>query len=595
MRRKWKRKTDTGTVILHWLLVGTLAVSTATGLRIASDGLSAGFVQSLADLLPAHNVWFFHIIAGIGVLVIAAAYPIYLYSTGLGRRIFIDRTRLTALWNGGSARWGAVNVLLYWLLFGLLVAQLTSGILLHRGFGGSVVDLHLLVTWLILTYTAVHVAAHLAFGGWRQIARVFRPSPIPTSRPIAFDSDVGETVGQRALFSGRAKLIAFTFVAGSSAAIAFFVYDRLSRDILYVTRVPKGAIPKLSGDLSDPVWRSAKPLFVRTQQGANLDGSGESMVEIRALHDDQTAYFAFTWQDSTRSLKHFPLIKQTDGWHLLQHEVDLPQFKFLPNVKIISEADAAEPNATNFEDTYSEDKFSVMLSKQEKPFGPGAFHMGRQPIANMPASSSGRGLHYTTDGSTVEVWLWHAASGTDTDQCDEDHIGGPARATPEQISGIVPYKGGYISDNSKHTVVDNYRRTSSLVVPRLLPRDLDATRVAMGDIDLDCDHGEAENARWWIRETDGITYSSERDTEIPVGTIIPGVVTPTRISRSPDDLQCAARWAAGRWTLIAERRLDTHRADDTPISNGTFLWVAVFDHTPTRHTRHIRPIQLELR
>jgi hypothetical protein len=56
------------------------------------------------------------------------------------------------------------------------------------------------------------------------------------------------------------------------------------------------------------------------QQGANLDGSGESTVEIRAVYDGDTAYFAFTWQDSTRSVKDFPLLKAIDGWHRLADE-----------------------------------------------------------------------------------------------------------------------------------------------------------------------------------------------------------------------------------------------------------------------------------
>jgi hypothetical protein len=597
MRRRWTRKTDTGTVVLHWLLVAALAVSTVTGLRIASDGASAALAKSFADFLPAHNIWFFHIIAGIGVLVIAAAYPIYLRGTGLGRRILLDRTRLAALFRGGSARWGAVNVILYWLLFALLVVQLASGILLHRGFGGSIVDLHHIVTWLILGYMAVHILAHFAFGGWRQLARVFRPSPIPTSKGSLFADDGPAFVARPNFLSARAKLVTLTCIAGLAAAVGFFLYDRLSRDMLYVTRLPKGITPRLSGDLSDPVWRSTKPLLVRTQQGANLDGTGESTVEIRALHDDQNAYFAFTWQDSTRSLKHFPLIKQADGWHLLQHEGELPQYKFLPDVTLISEANAGEPNPSNFEDTYSEDKFSVMLSNQEKRFGPGAFHMGRQPIAELPASSSGRGLHYTSDNSIVEVWLWHADSGTDTDQCDDDHIGGPLRPTPEQTAGIEPYPGGYMSDKWKHTMSENYRRAAyqSVVTPRMLPKDLAATHAAMGDIDLDCDHGEAETARWWIKEDDAVPYSGDRDNPIPVGTIIPGVITPAQVNRTPDDLQCSARWAAGRWTLIAQRHLDTHRPGDIAIGDGTFMWVAVFDHTPSRHTRHIRPIQLELR
>jgi Ethylbenzene dehydrogenase/Prokaryotic cytochrome b561 len=597
MRRRWTRKTDTGTVVLHWLLVATLTVSTVTGLRIASDGQSAALAKFFADFLPSHNIWFFHIIAGIGVLVIAAAYPIYLRGTGLGRRISLDRTRLAALFKSGSARWGTVNIVLYWLLFALLVIQLASGILLHRGFGGSIVDLHHIVTWLMLGYMVAHILAHFAVGGWRQLARVFRPSPIPASKRPLFEEDGPVFVHRANLFSARTRLVIVTCIAGLAAALGFFLYDRLSRDVLYVTRLPKGIIPRLSGDLSDPVWRSTKPLFVRTQQGANLDGTGESTVEIRAVHDDQNAYFAFTWQDSTRSLKHFPLIKQADGWHLLQHEGELPQYKFLPDVTLISQAVAAEPNPSNFEDTYSEDKFSVMLSNQEKRFGPGAFHIGRQPIAEMPPSSSGRGLHYTSDNSIVEVWLWHADSGTDTDQCDDDHIAGPAQPTPEQAAGIEPYRGGYTSDKSKHTMLENYRRAAnqSVVTPRMLPRDLAVTHAAMGDIDLDCDHGEAENARWWTREEDAVPYSSDRDSLIPVGTIIPGVITPTQVNRTPDDLQCSARWAAGRWTLIAQRHLDTHHPGDITIGDGTFMWVAVFDHTPSRHTRHIRPIQLELK
>ena len=146
-------------------------------------------------------------------------------------------------------------------------------------------------------------------------------------------------------------------------------------------------------------------------------------------------------------------------------------------------------------------------------------------------------------------------------------------------------------------MLENYRRVAnqSVVIPRMLPKDLAVTHAAMGDIDLDCDHGEAESARWWIREDESVPFSTDRDSLIQVGTIIPGVITPAQLKRTPDDLECSARWAAGRWTLIAQRHLDTHRAGDIAIADGTFMWVAVFDHTPSRHTRHIRPIQLELR
>ena len=40
---------------------------------------------------------------------------------------------------------------------------------------------------------------------------------------------------------------------------------------------------------------------------------------------------------------------------------------------------------------------------------------------------------------------------------------------------------------------------------------------------------------------------------------------------------------AGSWK--AARRLDTRSASDLPIRDGMFLWVSVFDHSQTRHTR----------
>ena len=104
------------------------------------------------------------------------------------------------------------------------------------------------------------------------------------------------------------------------AVSAFFYLDRLSRDTLHIARIAKAAAPRFPGDLSDPAWRSAKPLVVMTQQGSNLDGSGATAVEVRALHDGETAYFAFTWRDSTRSLKQTPLIKTSDGWRVLHDE-----------------------------------------------------------------------------------------------------------------------------------------------------------------------------------------------------------------------------------------------------------------------------------
>ena len=42
------------------------------------------------------------------------------------------------------------------------------------------------------------------------------------------------------------------------------------------------------------------------------------------------------------------------------------------------------------------------------------------------------------------------------------------------------------------------------------------------------------------------------------------------------------------------RRLEA-KSPDVPISTGTYMRVAVFDHAQIYHTRHIRPIRIELR
>ena len=49
----------------------------------------------------------------------------------------------------------------------------------------------------------------------------------------------------------------------------------------------------------------------------------QTTVEIRAVHDGKQAYFLFTWEDPTRSLKQLPLIKKIDGWHLLHDGYDV--------------------------------------------------------------------------------------------------------------------------------------------------------------------------------------------------------------------------------------------------------------------------------
>jgi hypothetical protein len=55
------------------------------------------------------------------------------------------------------------------------------------------------------------------------------------------------------------------------------------------------------------------------------------------------------------------------------------------------------------------------------------------------------------------------------------------------------------------------------------------------------------------------------------------------------------QWADGWWRMEVKRRLETSSDYDVAIADGTFLWVSVFDHSQTRHSFHLRPLQIEVR
>jgi len=354
----------------------------------------------------------------------------------------------------------------------------------------------------------------------------------------------------------------------------------LAVDQLQIHRISSADAPILDGDTSDRAWRSIQPFSVMTNQGGNFDGKGESRIDIRAVHDGTWAYFLFTWEDPTRSLKHLPLIKEIDGWHMLHDGYE-----------------------SGDEHDYNEDKFSVLLTTLDATLaGDRTFHAGTHPIPEAPPTMTGRGLHYTPGNDVyVDVWLWKATSSGSTGWMDDSHFGPPLDPTPMQVRNVVPYRGGFAPDPGTANYADNFIMSDEpavdgkrMITPRRLPRDLAKTTAAMGEIDLDPNHGESDGARWFMTEAESVPYSSGQDVTVPVGTVIPGVIIGGEFSGDRADIRCAARWASGHWALEVARRLDTHSQYDVPLQTGVFMRVAAFDHSQIRHTRHVRPIRLEV-
>jgi hypothetical protein len=628
-----RRKTDYGTVVLHWLLVAAVSVAFLTGLRIASEAPDRDWINLLDFLLPQANVWVLHMQAAVVLVAVSIAYAGYLLRSGLSRRVRLDKVRLRGLAGRRHVRLGSLSVLLTWICLAATLTLIITGACLYFGVFASqdVMMLHWYATWIVPLFAVSHIVIHFRIGGMSQLMRIFRPERLPAPPPrldavellgmLAERSVVppsgpqeipntrphlsaslpdsagrrGETRAPAVPAAPKAKVsldlakrknvtlqsnpfVVATAIAVTAASLAV-ASDWIAVDTLRIHRITNAEAPILDGDTSDPVWRSIRPLSVLTNQGGNFDGNGESRIDVRAVHDGTWAYFLFTWEDPTRSLKQLPLIKEVSGWRLLH--------------------DGYEQGD---EHAFNEDKFSVLLTTTDVSLaGDRTFHASPHPIADAPPTMTGRGLHYTTKtGPYADVWQWKATSGGPTGWMDDDHFGPPLEPTPMQASNAVPYRGGFAPDPGGANYSDNFVISTPatgderIVTPRRLPRDLAAMTATMGQISLDPNVGESDGARWFMTETESVPYAVDLDRLIPIGTVIPGVIISGDFSGDRADIRCAARWAAGRWSLEVARRLDTDSEYDVPVRTGVFMRVAAFDHSQIRHTRHVRPIRLEV-
>ncbi|MGA8899277.1 cytochrome b/b6 domain-containing protein, partial [Bradyrhizobium sp.] len=401
------RKTDYGTIILHWLVVGALGVAFLSGMRIATETPDRLWINLFDAVLPRESVWTIHMQAAVALVAVAIAYFVYLVRSGLTRRVRLDNIRMRGLFGRTEARLGAVNVVLCWIFFIAMLLLMVSGGLLYFDFfsGHDVAAVHWYSTWVILAFAALHILIHFKIGGLSQLLRIFRPTILPPQpkqldavellmmlaersaprAPEAGPADARATrphsevqpssdgqarehaqasVGvtrtaaraQHGASRQRSTLQSNPFVVAAAVAIVgtsfMLAADRFAVDRLEVHRIDSADAPRLDGDSSDRAWRNAVPFFVTTTGGGNFDARGETRIEIRAVHDDTWAYFLFIWEDSTRSLKHLPLVKGPDGWRILHDGLEIGD-----------------------EHDFHEDKFSVLLTASDATLaGDRTFH-----------------------------------------------------------------------------------------------------------------------------------------------------------------------------------------------------------------------------
>src|SRR5579883_2984685 len=259
-------KTDLGTIVIHWLLVVTVIGAAVTGLSIAAaDNPDLLIVYVFGIFLPGENIWFVHLGFAIALVSGIIAYFIYISKANLTNRIQIDRARLRSLFLGGRAQLQSLNVFLYWFLFLLLAAEISTGLLLFLGFSGSLLQLHLYVTWLLLIFLVLHPLIHWVLGGNAQLTRVLRPVwRLPRETPELVDvliervqrletgrgdeeTDPGED--QERAPRLRAKTVALPFLMAVAAGVAVWplstFFEGQTRQTLKLAKIAPELAPPL--------------------------------------------------------------------------------------------------------------------------------------------------------------------------------------------------------------------------------------------------------------------------------------------------------------------------------------------------------------
>ena len=119
-------RTDVGTITLHWASALAFLVSLLTGIRIAADALHAPFSKWLAPVLPQGEIFSWHLLAGLAAFFCGSAYVVYLARSSLTERVSLKKTRLLAMRAPARLKWGAVNVLLHWFVYALVIVLTTA-------------------------------------------------------------------------------------------------------------------------------------------------------------------------------------------------------------------------------------------------------------------------------------------------------------------------------------------------------------------------------------------------------------------------------------------------------------------------------------
>lgn len=508
-------------IFLHTLLIAVCLVSLLTGLRIAL--LTRDELEWLGALLPQGELLSVHILSATVFCLIIIAYTLM---------------RVLKIASFGSRSRSAYHRWVIWLGYGLLLALAVTGLNRYFEFLPFLEQFssHYITALLLILYLILHAAIYFIQYGVKAFKVIFVPSS--NQSPVSWG-------------------LILVFII--SVVVIINVSRPLLTRALPVTTIALDDFIRIDGLAREPQWESAKPVEIVTHGGANFN-SGMTPVKVQALQNGEEIFFFIRWQDETQSLSHLPLKKTEQGWQ-------------------VQGKGFAQDNETQF----YEDKFAVMISDRCELPAAGTAHLGHKPLADKPANFHGKGYHFTTDQSIVDIWHWKAIRTDAMILADDNFFGPPV----EPIAGQRRYKAGYLTDNKESGgYVMNWQwYHKSSVVPKRLPKQSNL---------LDEFQSSSTATHWLIDWFNYAPYKKEND-YYDLGTLMPSVMyRSNRFEGDRADVRAKGIWHNGYWQLELVRRIDSNSENDVILDHNTCLWFSAFDHAQIAHTRHLIPLQLKL-
>lgn len=512
----------------HWVSLALLLLSVWSGLNLARDQrpwLPLSWVPGM------QAVPFWHVLSASAWLALLVA---YLYLVWKKKRA-LQGANSGSIQTTTLASKQAAHRRSFRLIYATGAIAMSSGLgLLFNVFGNGLVGLralHLLAVGVFLAAVVWHLCVQWKIGAWRRVVSVYAGLPAkPQNRKTLF-----------IILSGLSVVVALF--------LAVLTWWQSSQVII---------APKISGEISidgeanEAQWKLASSTVISTYYG--LHEKGHVPVEIKMMNDGYSLYIHAKWPDSSKSMRHLPLLKTAQGWQVQQ--------------SAYLQADESQ---------FYEDKFAVMLGAN--PWD------ALRSVFLSPGEH--RGGHRTDQKKLLDIWHWKSVRNHGFANLDDAYFSSDLAPLPGQLR----YAWGYGSDPLlAGSYVENWDYFSKQFVrPLRLPRRPEML-TTFQNLKPAASSQDPVFGMHWV-ETQ--PYDASID-HYPVGTVLPSVVWMHPNEGDRADVRAAGMWKDGYWHLEMARNFETDSDYDRTITDGTYLWFASFDHSQTRHTYHLRPLRLSL-